>query len=500
MSIKGTHGELNSVLKSLPEAERKRIYMIVEELARRGKEIPPNFLPQKKHWPVDDRGYFVKNSGRKYTPSEEQKGFLGCKSYFVGFRGARGSGKTSAGAQKALQKIMSGNNGIIINPDFENLKISTWPEMREWIPWDMVVPSQKYRRNVEWQPSQPFKMAFINGVRVEIKGVKDPDSARGPNVNWLWYDEAQRDPDGSSWRTAVASVRVGKDPQAWATYTPNGKDHWTTKFFDEHDIPEEVEKLLKEVGYEGELITSFHGSMDDNKDNLDAGFMAAMLMAYPPGWQRQQEIYGEVVEQGGVLGNRAWFSGKIIPKIPEDVVIKARVRYWDLAATEKKLFKGRDKNNPDETVGTLMSWDGKNFYIENQVAGFWEWEAIKTNIVDVAKMDGPYVQTVFEQEPAAGGKNQVAELIKQIQTYLPNYPLAKGDRPEGDKVMRANPWFAEASQGLIWLIAGAWNMPFLDQLGCFPACQHDDKIDGVSGARKMVAPFRTWKKISFMHL
>jgi phage terminase large subunit-like protein len=64
--------------------------------------------------------------------------------------------------------------------------------------------------------------------------------------------------------------------------------------------------------------------------------------------------------------------------------------------------------------------------------------------------------------------------------------------------MRANTWFAEASQGRFYLVLGEWNRPFLKQLGGFPSFKHDDKIDSVSGARHCIAPIRTWKNITFL--
>jgi len=55
---------------------------------------------------------------------------LGTESYFANGIVHHNCGKSGAGAQKALFKIMNGESGLIMNPDFENLKISTWPEFQ----------------------------------------------------------------------------------------------------------------------------------------------------------------------------------------------------------------------------------------------------------------------------------------------------------------------------------------------------------------------------------
>ena len=487
--------------KKLSSEEQEKLAILLAELQNRGLEIPQEMKQNRKLiWPVDSRGYFRKLDGSPYNPTEYQEKFCQSSGIFVGFWGSRGSGKSSAGAQKALKKISQGQNGIIANADFENLKISTWPEFREWCPWEMVVPKHRYRSNPEWQPTQPFVLAFRNGVRVIVKGIKDPHSARGPNVNWFWFDEAQRTDEALAWQTAIASVRIGKNPQSFATFTPNGVGHWTTELFVEKEIPEEAIKLLDALGKDRKMVEDFHGTLFDNMDNLSPEFSASILAAYPAGWLREQEVYGKVVKREGALGDPSWFDGKVIPKVP-DTNIKKRVRFWDLAATEKEVGK-RKKNDPDKTVGTRMSWDSKYFYGEDQVGGYWEWDDVLETIYRTAIIDGPHTKIIVEQEPGAGGKLVIAAIKNYLREKLPGHPTVKGWLPKsaGDKVMRANTWFAEAKEGIIFLVAGDWNKDFFDELGSFNFAPHDDHIDSFSGARHNVAPVRKWSRSKFLHV
>jgi predicted phage terminase large subunit-like protein len=492
------------------QSQRHRMKVLLAEALARGIDIPTEIsdnlsgIKSFQPFPKSPLGYYYKKDGTEYKPNEKQEAFIRSNAKYSLLNSARGGGKTAAGSQKSLFKIEEGQSGMIINPDFENLKISTWPEFRSWIPWNQVIPKHRRMGNEDWFPMQPFSISFVNGAQVTLKGVNDPDSARGPNINWLWLDECGRsDVEGLSWKIAIASVRIGKNPQAWATGTPNGKDHWVYKFFIEKDVPPETIKLVSEyLGKEvsvDDLIEVIHTNITDNKDNLDPMFYASLLMAYPDGWLRQQELFGEFADRGSVLGNPRWFDGKILKYVPTE--IKSRIRFWDLAATEKKI-SGKRTNDPDETVGTKMSWsDNKvDFYVEDQVAGFWEWSKIKETILHTAIMDGPYVTQWFEEEPGAGGKNQVAELTEFLRKNIPNLPMPKSWRPEGDKIMRANVWFAEAQNGHIFLIEGSWNKAFLDQLSSFPIGRHDDRIDSISGARHTIAPIRTWKQINFLSL
>lgn len=179
--------------RPLTTQEQTDLLYLIEEAKSRGIALPEVKLAiqdqRKVEWPVASNGYFLKRDGKLYEPSDSQAGFIHSTSPFALYYGSRGSGKSGAGSQKALNKIEDGWSGAVINPDFENFRYSTWPEFKEWIPWKMVVPSQRHRSSDAWQPSQPFTMVFMNGARVYCKGLKDPNSARGPNLNWLWYDE-----------------------------------------------------------------------------------------------------------------------------------------------------------------------------------------------------------------------------------------------------------------------------------------------------------------------
>lgn len=491
--------------KAMSVEERTKLIAIMQEMQSRGLQIPRELLDQTSaKWYPDSNGYFVRADGRHFNPYESMSNFLASNSRFSLMYGSRGCGKSASGTQKALKKISQGLNGAILNPDFENFRISTWPEFREWLPWDNVVAAHRYRRNIQWQPYQPFVMAFTNGAKVICKGLKDPDSARGPNINWLWYDEVSRDETGEAWQIATASVRIGYMPQAWATGTPNTKAPWVRKFFIDKDIPEDALEAFKLEGLNREMVDCYYGNIEMNKDNLDPGYYASMLAAYPSGWLRKQEIMGLFVDESGTLGDSSWFKDKIIAEPPETVT--SRLRFWDLAATEKKL-SGKKKNDPDASCSTKVSYikdvllkDNK-FVIEDQTNAFMKWEDLIEEIIRVAIEDGIGVKVVVEQEPASGGKNQVAVIDLELKKRIPGHPGCIGYRPS-DRVISANIWFGEAAAGLWYMVYGAWNRPFLQQLDEFPGSSHthDDRITSTTGARLNIAPIKKWKQIKFLSL
>jgi phage terminase large subunit-like protein len=313
-----------AIAQPLQTNDQKKLVALLMEIKSRGIEMPKDYQnllnpePSKDvKWKLGGNGYFLRDDGRQYRPAPQQKSFISSTARFVLARAGRGSGKSGAGSQKAMFKIMQGEDGAVINPIFSDFKTSTWPEFKRWIDWNMVVPSQRHRKSDAWEPHQPFTMVFINGAKVYCKGLKDPKSARGANINWLWYDEAASDLTGMSWRIAIASVRVGKNPQAWATTTPKGKEHWIYKFFIEKDIPQEAVDLLAKD--DRILIESFNWSIVDNKDNLDPDYYASVISAFPSGWLRAQEVDGEFADEGGKVGDRRWFDEKIRNEKPEQV-------------------------------------------------------------------------------------------------------------------------------------------------------------------------------------
>jgi predicted phage terminase large subunit-like protein len=350
-------------------------------------------------------------------------------------------------------------------------------------------------------------MVFLNGARMYCKGLKDPESARGSNINWLMYDEGRRDPTGLGWKNAIAAVRVGENPQAWCTTTPANSQHWTSTFFNGQLTPELL-KILDEIGASKNtgLFRIVETNINRNKENLDPLYYASIIAAYPSGYLRAREVEGRVADETGSLGTRTWFveredkQERVIEVEPD--WIASQVRFWDLAGTEKKMTPQGKKNDPDETVGTLVGTDSakERFCIEDQIGGTWAWAKIKTMILHVAERDGQEVKIRFEQEPASGGKNQVAELIEIIKKEFPNYDVAGLEAKKlGDRVSAANVWFAEAADGKWYIVKAPWNEHFFDQLDYFPnPAIHDDTITSTTGARHSIAPIRSWKRIPFL--
>jgi predicted phage terminase large subunit-like protein len=497
-----------TIRKDLSEQEKRELIALLAERQARGLKVPQvdskNFA-YSDQWHVDENGFFRRNSaGKPYDPAGEQLEFISSNSIYVSLQGGRGSGKTAAGAQKALRKIREGRTGIVVNPDLENFKTSTWPELRDWIPWNMVIPKHRVRRSPSWDVTRPFSIVFINGAVLYCRGLRDPESGRGHNVNWLWYDEARRDKTGLAWKNACAGVRLGTGTQRWITTTPAGLDSWIAAFFDRKEVPPEVFEILKEVPDLGdrELIESFHVSMEENKKNLDPIFYATQISNFPDGYLRRREVDGIAANEEGALGDRYWFLANPVTGkshvVSKPMEWRGRYRYWDLAATEKKVG-----NDPDETVGSLISFDDKkeNFCLEDQAGGHWAWDKIVEQITNTAKIDGIHIPIYLEQEPASGGINQISAL-KNILSPLGFTVRAHDVKKDGDRVIAAQiSWFKEAKQGHWFIVKSNWNNAFFSELDSFPDKDaHDDRVTSVTGGRLSIAPIKRWSSLKFAHI
>jgi predicted phage terminase large subunit-like protein len=88
-----------------------------------------------------------------------------------------------------------------------------------------------------------------------------------------------------------------------------------------------------------------------------------------------------------------------------------------------------------------------------------------------------YCTIRWEEEGGSSGKFATANIMEALSGYD-----AAGIRPQGDKVTRARGASASAEAQNIKLLKADWNEQFLTELHHFPDADHDDDVDGLSGA------------------
>lgn len=202
------------------------------------------------------------------------------------------------------------------------------------------------------------------------------------------------------------------------------------------------------IDYEGGDRVFVPATMDDNP-HLDVDSYVRFLARLDPVTQARLRKGDWTVTDGGKFFDRSWIK-QFIEHPP--VIIAARVRGWDMAATVSEDSK--------ETAGVLMSRTPHGLYVvEHVIHGKWHTFDRDREILNQARRDGDSVFVKIEEEGGSGGKAQNDYLVRSLAGYR-----VESVRATGDKFVRAGAFAAQAKAGNVALVRGPWNEDFLDQL------------------------------------
>lgn len=157
---------------------------------------------------------------------------------------------------------------------------------------------------------------------------------------------------------------------------------------------------------------------------------------------------------------------------------KKIVRYWDKSAT---------KGGGDWTVGVKMGVDQNgSYWILDVCRGQWSSEERERQIVAVAARDGKSVRIGMEREPGSSGIDSVKDSIKRLAGYLVTAHPATGK-----KELRADTFSVQVNAGNVYMVKGAFNQPYFEELAFFPNGKNDDQVDASSGAFALLEKTKT---------
>ena len=191
--------------------------------------------------------------------------------------------------------------------------------------------------------------------------------------------------------------------------------------------------------------------------------------------ETQQEFYFQALYQQmpfskeGQKYKKDWF--RTVPKIPDGVKIVFAVRFWDKANSTRGDF----------TAGVLMVYCSDGFfYILDVVRGQWssyerDQKMLKTSQGDREKYGKVYIW--HQQDPGSAGKDS-AEATNRL---LMGFPV-KFETVTGDKGTRSEPLESAFQGGMMFLVQGAWNGPYIDESVAFDRGKYDDQVDAGSSA------------------
>lgn len=400
-----------------------------------------------------------------YTPTVKQRAFLlmnDTKEILYG--GAAGGGKSIAQLMGALQFVdIPGYSAILFRRTYADLSLpgALIDVSKQWL---MPFVESK---EVKWSEKEK-QYTFPSGATLNFGYLEsDNDCYRyqGAEFQYIGMDECTHI-SPANYRYLFSRLRKTKDLQVplrfRATANPGGQygDYYYQRFFVE--------------GKEhGRVFIS--AGLQDNPF-LDADAYREALAELDP-LEREQLLNGNwEIKANGDLLDRHWFQ--IVPEheIPQ---MASEVRYWDLAGTDPKKRSGRNKREPDWSVGfKLASYQGMYWIVDIVRVQKKPFE-LEQIIKATAELDGYNCAIRMEQEPGSSG---IITIDHYARNVLPTYNFA-GVTSTGSKVERARAASAAAQAGRVLISSKCRNMlAFLDEADLFPYGSHDDTIDGFSGA------------------
>lgn len=213
------------------------------------------------------------SGAHRYRLSRHQIQFVSSPARRLAFIGAIGSGKTTAGAYRVLSLLQgrpASTLGMVIAPSYRMLADATLRTCLEvWRPFVTQIN----------RTSMTVSLMLQAEHEVLFRSASDPDRLRGPNLHWVWIDEAALCPP-QTWEIALGRLRAGGEPGfLWITTTPKGRN-W----------------LYQKVGSFDQIVRA---TIDDNPF-LAPEFVATVKATYQ-GIFARQELYAEFVTAEGLI-------------------------------------------------------------------------------------------------------------------------------------------------------------------------------------------------------
>lgn len=422
-----------------------------------------------------------------------QEAFLSSSADIVIYGGAAFGGKTFALLLETTRHSENGQFGaVIFRRTTKQVKTEggLWDTSEELFP---LLGAQSNLSSLFWTFPSGAKVTFAH-----LEHEKNKLDWQGAQVAMIGFDELTHFTAGQFWYLLSRNrSSSGVAPYIRATCNPDPDSFvveliaWWIDPSTGYAIPERSGIVRYFVRYRNELIwadspeelrdqypqlepkslTFIPSSYKDNKIGLAKDPKYISNLDALTSVEREQLKLGnwKIRAAAGDYFKGEWFE--VVERAPEGC---RWVRYWDRAATEPSP----QNPDPDFTVGVKLGKAPDGYYYIGHVARDRKRPAgVMKLIKGISRADGVGCTVVLEKDPAQAGKVEIDSYIKELSGFE-----VRAARPESDKETRARPASSAAENGMIKIVRGAWNAPFLDTLESFPKGKHDDDVDGLSGA------------------
>lgn len=396
-----------------------------------------------------------------------------CPANEVLFGGARGGGKSYALLIDWLRHVDEYGGkakGMILRrtmPELEDL-IEKSQEMLPQSGFEYRVQSKTWRH----PNGSTLKMRYLE---------RDSDATRyqGHEYNWMGVDEAGnwKSPTGLNMLRSTLRDASGVQCRMVLTCNPGGAGHEWVKSNYIEGCPE---KRIR-VDDHGWSWCYIPAKFEDNKilQRSDPGYIDRATQ-YLPEYLRRAWRDGdwEILSESGMFFRRDEF--RYVKSVPKLVQV---ARCWDRAATEP----GESNPDPDWTAGVKIGRDDEDNYYVLDVARMRKRSAkVKQRIREYAESDGIECAVVLFQDPGQAGKGEADDMARELASFATYI-----SRETGPKHVRWSPFSAAVQNGIVYLVEGDWNEPFISELAKLTDDEsdyaHDDQADAAAGAYNHVA-------------
>jgi predicted phage terminase large subunit-like protein len=320
------------------------------------------------------------------------------------------------------------------------------------------------------------EIVLTNGSLIKGIPASEPERFRGPQWHHAWCDElAAWEYLDAAWDQIMFSVRLGDKPRIVVTTTPKPKP-----------------LIIDLLDREGEDVIVTKASTYDNLANL-AGTFKQQILQYEGTSLGRQEIHAEIIdpEEAGIIKRnwiKLWPSDKPFPRF--EFVVQS----YDGAYTEKTI------NDPSacSVWGIFKPSEDKGFCA--MLIDCWEEHLQYPDLKEKVIED---FGTVYG-DPNEFGQGKKTDLvlvedkssgISLLQDLGRAHIPCRSYNPGGaDKVQRVNLIAPLIKAGKVYIPEStknedhprSWAEPLVNQLCAFPEVRHDDLVDTVSQALRVL--------------
>jgi predicted phage terminase large subunit-like protein len=386
------------------------------------------------------------------------------------FLAGRGAGKTRTAAENLWRLAWETPNTrwLVSAPTYADVKDVCFMGESGLI---NVMP----RTIIETHRISDNEIVLTNGSIIKGIAASEPDRFRGPQFHGGWLDElAAWDYLDEAWDMIQFGMRLGTRPILMCTTTPKPKP-----------------LIIDLVNRDGEDVVVTKASTYDNLTNLAPTFKNQILQ-YEGTTQGRQEIMAEIIdpEEGGIIQRkmfRLWDANKPLPKFEYivqsyDVATSDKTHNDPTACTVWGVFKPLDK---PMAVMLIDCWSEHMQYPDLRPKVLEEATSIYGDSDEWSS--GKKVDLILVEDKSAG-----ISLIQDLQRSGLNVRAYNPQR--ADKMARLNIVSPIIAKGLVYLPESdvnenevkSWIEPFLNQVCAFPEVRHDDYVDSMTQALRIL--------------